>query len=72
MNAAFFGGFPDQILLLDLSPQDPRGVHHRVDQRDVARTAAGVPVNLEPIANLLARGAGVLLEQRIGGDDEAG
>ena len=54
-----------------LAAQDLGGVHDGVDQRDKTGAAAHVLVLLEPVAHLLAGGLGILVQQALGGHDEA-
>ena len=66
------GGLKDQVLLAQLTAQNGGGGHGGVDEGLVAGAAAEVALLVEPVAHLLAGGTGVLLEQDLGADDEAG
>ena len=66
------GGLKEQVLLAHLPAQDGRRGHGGVNERLVARAAAEVAVLVEPVADLLARGVGVLLKQHLGAYDKAG
>ena len=66
------GGLEYQIFLGDLAPDNPGGVHHRIDQGFIAGAAAQVPVLLEPVPDLFPGGGGIVVQQHLGGHDEAG
>jgi len=55
-----------------LAAHDGGGVHDGIDQRLVARAAAGVAVALEPVAHVVAGRGRVVVEQAFGGHDESG
>ena len=55
-----------------LAAHDLGGGHDRVDQRLVAGAAADVVVFFEPVAHVFTGGRGILRQQPVGGDDEAG
>ena len=69
---AVAGGLEDQVFLGHLAAQHGGGVHGGVDEGLVAGAAAEVALLVEPVADLLAGGAGIVLQQDLGADDEAG
>ena len=66
------GGLEDQVFLAALAAQDGGGSHGGVDQGLVAGAAAEIALLVEPVANLFAGGIGIVLEQDLRADDEAG
>ena len=66
------GGLENQVFLGDFAPHDTGGVHDGVHKRLITGAAAQVPVLLEPVTNLLTGGRGVVVQQHLGGHDEAG
>ena len=66
------GGLEHQVLGRHLAAHYGSGGHGGVNQGLVAGTAAEVAVLVEPVAHLLAGRVGVLFEQDLGGNDEAG
>ena len=68
---AVAGGLEDQVFLGHFAPQNGSGVHNRVHQGLIAGAAAQVAGLVEPITHFLAGGAGILLQQNLGADDEA-
>ena len=68
---AVAGGLEDQVFLAHLTAQHGGGVHDGVDQRLVAGAAAEIALLVEPVADLLTGGAGIVLEQDLRADDEA-
>ena len=69
---AVAGGLEDQVFLAHLAAQHGSGGHGGVDEGLVAGAAAEVALLVEPVADLLAGRIGVVLEQDLGADDEAG
>ena len=65
------GGLEDEVFFLHLAAQNGSGGHGGVDEGLVAGAAAEVALLVEPVANFLSGGVGVLLEQNLGADDEA-
>ena len=61
-----------QLLHRDFAAQDACSIHHRIHQGLVTRAAAGVPVALKPVTHVLACGLGILIQEGLRGDDEAG
>ena len=61
-----------QLLLVHLAPEHLCGIHDGVHERDVPRATTGVPVELEPIPDLLAGGVRVAVQEGLRRDDKAG
>jgi hypothetical protein len=69
---ALAGGLEDQIFLGLFAAHDGGGVHNCVDDGLIAGAAAQVAGLVEPLADFFAGGVGVLLQQHLGADYEAG
>ena len=66
------GGLEDQVFLGDLSAVNAGSVHNSVNQRLVTGAAAQVAVLLEPVTDFFTGGSIVVVQQDLGGHDEAG
>ncbi len=60
-----------QLIFGHLAAQDLCRIHHRIHQGFITGAAAGVPVFLKPVPDILAGGAGIGVQQGLGRDDEA-
>ncbi len=68
-DRAFLG--IENLFGLNLAAHNPGGIHHRVDEGLVTGAAAQVAIPLEPVANLLPGRVIVVVQQNLGGHDEA-
>ena len=71
-DLAVFGQLVGQLAHGQFAAQNLGRVHDRVHQWTVTGAAAGVAVGLVPVADLLPGGGEVLVQEGLGGDDEAG
>jgi len=69
---ALAGGLEDQIFLGLFTAHYRGGVHNRVDDGLIACAAAQVAGLVEPLADFFTGGVGVLIQQHLGADYEAG